>query len=57
MFSRAAKINTVEANFKGYERHGKMSQLQTKPQHARKRHITLTATRQQNTTKGPEWLT
>ena len=42
---------------KGHERQRKMSQSQTKRGIARKRHITLTATRQQNTTRGPERLT
>ena len=41
---------------KGHERHRKIPQSQTKPQH-REEEIYNTATRQQNTTKGPEELT
>ena len=40
---------------KGYERHRKMSQSQTKPRH-REEETHNTATRQQNTTRGPEGL-
>ena len=41
---------------KGYERYRKMSKSQTKPRH-REEEIYNTATRQQNTTRGPGGLT
>ena len=41
---------------KGHERHRKMSQSQTKPRH-REEETYNKATRQQNTTRGPEGLT